>query len=52
VRRLDDRTVSLAATDVVEFRGSVQPIGVADGSVRVDLSPFGLATVDMERIEA
>jgi hypothetical protein len=48
VRRLDDRTVSLAATDVVEFRSSVQPIGMTDGSVSVDLPPFGLATVDTE----
>ena len=46
VRRLDDRTVYLAATDPVEFRSSAQPIGETDRSVSVDLPPFGLATVD------
>ena len=52
VRRLDDRTVLLAATDLVEFRNSVQPIGVTDGAMSVDLPPFGLATIDTERTEA
>jgi hypothetical protein len=51
VRRLDDQTVSLAATDPVEFRSSAQPIEVIDGSVSVDLPPFGLATVDTESTE-
>jgi hypothetical protein len=46
VRPLDDRTVYLAATDPGAFRASAQPIAVTDGSVMVDLSPFGLATVD------
>jgi hypothetical protein len=47
VRRLDDRTVLLAASDPNEFRGSTQPIGVSDGVVSVNLPPFGLATVDV-----
>jgi hypothetical protein len=46
VRRLDDQSVYLAATDPVEFRSSAQPIGMTNGSVSVDLPPFGLATVD------
>src|SRR5215212_3698154 len=52
VRRLDDRTVTLAATDVDEFRNSAQPIGVRDGLVSLELPPFGLATVDTERAQA
>ena len=48
VRRLDDRTVNLAATDPAAFRASVQPIGATDGAVMVDLPPFGLATVDVQ----
>jgi hypothetical protein len=47
-RRLDDRTVYLAATDPAAFRGSWQPIGATNGSVMVDLPPFGLATVDLK----
>jgi D-apionolactonase len=46
VRPLDDRTVYLAATDPGAFRASSQPIAVTDGTVMVDLPPFGLATVD------
>ena len=52
MRRLDDRTVSLAAADSGAFRGSGQPIDVTDGAVNVDLPPFGLATLDMESAEA
>ena len=52
VRRLDDRTVSLAAADPGAFRGSGQPIDVTDGALNVDLPPFGLATLDMESAEA
>ncbi|HEX2281510.1 MAG TPA: hypothetical protein VHG52_07090, partial [Thermomicrobiales bacterium] len=48
VRRLDDRTVYLAATDPDTFRGSKEPVVVTDGSVDVDLPPFGLATLDVE----
>ena len=46
IRRLDDRTVYLAATDPVAFRGSTQPIDTTNGTVIIDLPPFGLATVD------
>jgi hypothetical protein len=46
MRRLDERTVYLAASDPVAFRGSAQPIDVSAGSLNVDLPPFGLATVD------
>jgi ABC-type lipoprotein release transport system permease subunit len=48
VRRLDDGTVYLAATDAAAFRASAQPIGGTDGAVMVDLPPFGLATVDVK----
>ncbi|MDF2758649.1 MAG: hypothetical protein K0S99_1281, partial [Thermomicrobiales bacterium] len=48
VRRLDDRTVFLAATDPGAFRASAEPIGMTDGTVSVDLPPFGLATVDVQ----
>jgi D-apionolactonase len=48
VRRLDDGTVHLAATDPAAFRASTQPIGGTDGTVMVDLPPFGLATVDVK----
>ncbi|MDF3042752.1 MAG: hypothetical protein K0Q71_5458, partial [Thermomicrobiales bacterium] len=48
VRRLDDRTVYLAATNPVEFRSLAQPIAMTNGAVNVDLPPFGLATVDTE----
>ncbi len=46
VRRLDDQTVYLAATDPEAFRTSTQPIDAMNGTVMVDLPPFGLATVD------
>jgi hypothetical protein len=46
VRRLDDRTVYLAATNPVEFRSLAQPIAMTNGSLNIDLPPFGLATVD------
>jgi D-apionolactonase len=52
VRRLDDRTVSLAATDPGAFRGLAEPIDMIDGLVNIDLPPFGLATVDTESGEA
>ena len=48
VRRIDDRTVYLAATNPVEFRSLAQPIAMTNGSVNVNLPPFGLATVDTE----
>jgi hypothetical protein len=48
VRRVDDRTVHLAAADPGTFRGSGQPIDVTDGAVDVDVPPFGLATIDTE----
>jgi D-apionolactonase len=47
-RRLDDRTVSLAATDPEAFRASTQRIDARNGTVTIDLPPFGLATVDTE----
>ena len=52
VRRLDDRTVYLAATDPHGFRASAQPIDATNGTVMVDLPPFGLATVDVESAAA
>jgi hypothetical protein len=52
VRRLDDATVYLAATDPGAFRASAEPIGVRDGTVTVDLPPFGLATVDAKSAAA
>jgi hypothetical protein len=52
VRRLDDRTVSLAATDPTAFRGAAQPIGATNGTVMVELPPFGLATVDLKSAPA
>jgi D-apionolactonase len=50
LRHLDDQTVCLAATDPGAFRDSARPVDMIDGSVNVDLPPFGLATVDTERI--
>jgi hypothetical protein len=52
VRRFDDRTAHLAATDPEAFRASAEPIGVTDGTVTVDLPPFGLATVDVKSAAA
>jgi hypothetical protein len=52
LRRLDDRTVYLAATDPGPFRGSAQPISANDGAVNVDLPPFGLAAVDTRNVAA
>ncbi len=52
VRRLDGRTVYLAATNPVEFRSSAQPVAVTDGAVNIDLPPFGLATVDVKSAPA
>jgi hypothetical protein len=52
MRRLDDRTVYLAATDPHGFRASWQPIGATNGTVMVDLPPFGLATVDFKSAPA
>src|SRR5215213_26773 len=48
LRRLDDRTVYLAATDPGAFRAAAEPVGVTDGSVSIELPPFGLVTVDLE----
>jgi hypothetical protein len=48
VRPLDERSVYLAATDQESFRASTQPIEATNGSVHIDLPPFGLATVDTE----
>jgi hypothetical protein len=48
VRRLDDQTVHLGASDPEAFRGSSQPIDATNGTVSIDLPPFGLATVDMQ----
>src|SRR5215204_1018533 len=47
-RPLDERSVYLAATDQESFRASTQPIEATNGSVYIDLPPFGLATVDTE----
>src|SRR5215217_3021494 len=52
VRRLDDRTVYLAATGPGAFRASAQPISVTNGTVMVDLPPFGLASVDAKSAAA
>jgi hypothetical protein len=46
IRRLDERTVYLAATDPAAFRSSAQSIDATNGTLTVDLLPFGLATVD------
>jgi hypothetical protein len=48
VRHLDDQTVYLAATDPGAFRGAAQPISATNGTMMVDLPPFGLATVDVK----
>jgi hypothetical protein len=48
MRRLDDRTVYLAATDPQGFRASWQPIGATNGTMVVELPPIGLATVDFK----
>jgi hypothetical protein len=48
VRRLDDKTIYLAASDPGAFRGSGQRIDAKHGIVNVALPPFGLATVDAE----
>jgi hypothetical protein len=47
IRRLDDRTVYLATTDPHGFSGSWQPIRATNGTLLIDLPPFGLATVDV-----
>ena len=46
MRRLDDQTALLAASDPEAFRGATHPIAVEDGIVSAELPPFGLATVD------
>ena len=48
VRRLDDETVYLAASEPEAFRASVQPLGEVQGSLSIDLPPWGLVTLDME----
>jgi D-apionolactonase len=52
VRRLDDRTVYLAATDPEAFRAAAQPIEATKGIVTIGLPPFGLATIDTESATA
>jgi hypothetical protein len=52
VRRLDDQTAFLAATDPDRFRRTAEPIAATNETVIVDLPPFGLATVETERAEA
>ena len=46
VRRLDDQTALLAASEPEVFRGARQSIGGEDGIVSIELPPFELATVD------
>jgi hypothetical protein len=52
VRRLDDQTVYLAAIDPGAFRASTQSINATNGTVTVDLPPFGMATVDVKSAAA
>ncbi len=47
MRRLDDQSVFLAATEPERFRAATQPVNARDGVVAIDLPPFGLATLDM-----
>ena len=48
VRRLDDKTVFLAASDPAAYRASGEPLGEGGPAVTVDLPPFGLVTFDAE----
>jgi hypothetical protein len=48
VRRLDDETVDLAASDPAAFRQSVEPLGEVGTSVTIDLPPCGLVTFDLD----
>ncbi len=48
VRRLDDETVDLAASDPAAFRQAFEPLGVVGPGVALQLLPFGLLTVDVD----
>jgi hypothetical protein len=48
MRRLDETTVALAASDPDAFRGLTRPVQVASSMISLDLPPFGVATVDAE----
>jgi hypothetical protein len=48
VRRLDDDTVDLAASDAAAFRAGGEPLGEGGASVALELPPFGLLTIDTE----
>ncbi|MDQ3225302.1 MAG: hypothetical protein M3Q50_01545, partial [Chloroflexota bacterium] len=47
MRRLDDQSMQLAATEPATFRAMSQPVAARDGIFSVDLPPFGLVTLDM-----
>ena len=50
MRRLDDQTARVAASAPEAFRGATDPIDVEGGTVSVELAPFGLATLDTNRL--
>ena len=50
VRRLDDRSYTIAASEPAAFRGSKEPAPVENGAVTVNLRPYAVATLDV-RIE-
>jgi hypothetical protein len=48
IRRLDETTVALAASDPEAFRASSEPVDASGSSLAVALPPFGLVTLDLE----
>ncbi|MBA3451152.1 MAG: hypothetical protein H0T18_08065 [Chloroflexia bacterium] len=47
LRRLDDQTAFMAASDPETFRRMAEPANIASGVVTLDLSPFAFVTLDI-----
>jgi hypothetical protein len=47
IRRLDDETFTVAASEPEAFRHATEPLSGTGGAVTVTLRPFGLATIDV-----
>ena len=47
IRRLDDQSVQIAATEPERFRSATQPISAINSAIDVELPPFGFATLDL-----
>jgi hypothetical protein len=52
VRRLDEESFMLAATEPESFRASARPLDRTGAVIAIDLPPFGLATVDRDLEQA